>query len=399
MKIALLSYEYPPDTGFGGIGTYTWHQARALAKLGHEVHVIAGSLDGTPLKAVFGYGVTVWRANGHGGVLRAVRHLDTIGLHWTRNRLENALNMRSAVRELDRRIGFDVIESPECGADSLFVSRVSDAPVIVRFQSPAELIMPFYDVSRLDRLACAAAERVGIRRARGLIAGSAFVAREAARALGVRRPVTVIPNGIDLDWFDSQGQIDAARTFHIPRNRVSIFFGARMERRKGVHLFREILLGVLERVDVSFVLAGRDETGYVRSTLLPEVRQRARQGSVQYLGQVGLNEVRSCLCQTDIFFFPSLWDNCPSACLEAMAAGQALVCSDAGGISELIAHNENGLLAAAGEPGGFIDALCEMAEDGALRARLGAAARKTVEDRFTDTFVAARSVDEYRRYA
>ena len=47
MRIALLSFEYPPETGFGGIGTYTWHQARALAKLGHEVHVLAGAREAT----------------------------------------------------------------------------------------------------------------------------------------------------------------------------------------------------------------------------------------------------------------------------------------------------------------------------------------------------------------
>ncbi len=47
MRIALLSYEYPPETGFGGIGTYTRTQARALARLGHEVHVIAGATSRT----------------------------------------------------------------------------------------------------------------------------------------------------------------------------------------------------------------------------------------------------------------------------------------------------------------------------------------------------------------
>ena len=51
LKIALLSYEYPPETGFGGIGTYTWYQARALAKLGHEVHVLSGATDPTLLRS------------------------------------------------------------------------------------------------------------------------------------------------------------------------------------------------------------------------------------------------------------------------------------------------------------------------------------------------------------
>ena len=37
MRLALLSFEYPPETGFGGIGTYTWYQARALAKLGVRI--------------------------------------------------------------------------------------------------------------------------------------------------------------------------------------------------------------------------------------------------------------------------------------------------------------------------------------------------------------------------
>ena len=51
MKIGLLSYEYPPDTGFGGIGTYTWYHARALARLGHQVHVLAGAREASDPRA------------------------------------------------------------------------------------------------------------------------------------------------------------------------------------------------------------------------------------------------------------------------------------------------------------------------------------------------------------
>ena len=34
MKIALLSFEYPPETGFGGIGSYTWYQATCARQAG-----------------------------------------------------------------------------------------------------------------------------------------------------------------------------------------------------------------------------------------------------------------------------------------------------------------------------------------------------------------------------
>jgi glycosyltransferase involved in cell wall biosynthesis len=395
VKIALLSYEYPPHTGFGGIGTYTWHHARALAKLGHEVHVIAGATEHADLQSAFSHGVTVWRVNGHGPLLRTAHLIGALGLPWTRSRLEIALNARRAVRELDRRIGFDVIEGPECGADGLFASQVSDAPIIVRLQSPAQVIMPFYRVSRADTVTCSAIEAWGMRRAHHMTASSAFVASEVRRVLGEARPIPVIPNGIDLDWFDSQRSIDATTAFGLTKNKVTIFFGARMERRKGLHLFREILLGVLARHDVSIVLAGADESGYVQSTLLPELRARATWGSVTYLGALGLGEVRSCLRHADIYLFPSLWDSCPSAILEAMAASKAIIASDAGGLPELIAHGVSGLMAPADQPMRFVDALSELIESRGHRERLGTAARQTVEDRFTDELVARQSLEVY----
>src|SRR4051794_11168493 len=42
MRIGLLSYEYPPQQGLGGVGTYMFRLAGALGRDGHEVHVLAG---------------------------------------------------------------------------------------------------------------------------------------------------------------------------------------------------------------------------------------------------------------------------------------------------------------------------------------------------------------------
>ncbi len=41
MNICIVSREYPPETGWGGIGTYTYHLAQGLARRGHAVHVVA----------------------------------------------------------------------------------------------------------------------------------------------------------------------------------------------------------------------------------------------------------------------------------------------------------------------------------------------------------------------
>jgi glycogen synthase len=43
MKIAFISYEYPPDTAVGGIATYVYHAAKMMNERGHNVEVFAAS--------------------------------------------------------------------------------------------------------------------------------------------------------------------------------------------------------------------------------------------------------------------------------------------------------------------------------------------------------------------
>src|SRR5688572_7903257 len=50
MRIGLVSHEYPPQQGLGGVGTYTFRLAGALGKAGNEVHVITGPSDQPPVQ-------------------------------------------------------------------------------------------------------------------------------------------------------------------------------------------------------------------------------------------------------------------------------------------------------------------------------------------------------------
>ncbi len=397
MRIALLSYEYPPETGNGGIGTYTWYQARALAKLGHQVHVIAGATQPTRLVASEHDGVQVFRFRGDGFMMRGVQSLGLLRLWWTKNRLENALSMYHGLRSLMRRHEYDLVEMPECGAEGLLIANLLRVPAVVKFHSPARLIMPLYDVRRSDIALCSYLEQLGIRGADALTSCSRFLADEAKKKLRVQHPIHVIPNGIDLDLFDAEEPVDCRRQLGIPDHRPVIFFSGRMERRKGIHLCKDIVTSILERFDAAFVFAGQDLFNYMADTLLPFWQTRNLKGSIHYLGKLGLHEVRSWLRQTDIFLLPSLWENCPYSCLEAMAARCAIVASDQGGVPELIEHGVNGLLARTEDPTSFIHCLERFLEDRSLRERFCAAARRTVEESFTDVHIASRSIDCYRQ--
>jgi glycosyltransferase involved in cell wall biosynthesis len=169
-----------------------------------------------------------------------------------------------------------------------------------------------------------------------------------------------------------------------------------MEARKGVHLAKEIAASILERHEVSFVFAGQDLFGYLSGILMPYLESRPLRGSVHYLGKLDLAGVRACLHQCDVFLLPSLWENCPYSCLEAMAAARAIVATDQGGMPELIRHGENGLLARSGDAAAYTAAVERLLEDPAERARLGAAARRTAESTFNDVHIARRSVAFYR---
>jgi glycosyltransferase involved in cell wall biosynthesis len=397
VKIGLLSFEYPPETGFGGIGTYTWYHARALVKLGHEVHVLAGDRTANGVTRTEHDGVQVFRFRQSGRLMRSLALLGRPRLHWTQNRIENGLSMSRLLDHLRLTHSYDVLEMPECGAEGLLINQVARRNHVVRLHSPAALIMPFYDVPRADVTLCSAVERLGMRGATSYSACSNFLAREARERLGLSAPIRVIANGIDVELFDKGPQSDLRADLGLPRDRPIVLFSGRMEARKGVHLVKEVAAALLEKHEVSFVLAGQDLFGYLTGTLLPYLESRPLRGSVHYVGRLDLAGVRACLHQCDVFLLPSLWENCPYSCLEAMAAGRAIVASDQGGIPELIRHGENGLLARSGDASAHVAAVEQLLASPAERDRLGRAARRTVETFFNDVQIARQSVDFYRQ--
>ena len=397
LTIALLSFEYPPETGFGGIGTYTWHHARALTALGHTVHVLAGAREATELRSVMDDGVHVHRYWATGWLPRAFDKLGGLKMWWTRQRLQNAWSMYLGLKALHRVHRFDVIEFPECGAEGALVSRLLRIPGVVRLHSPSQLIMGAYDVREADITWCSRIERLGLNGGTAITSCSQFLADEVRERMHVRRPMQVITNGLDLEWFDAtSARVDVHAKYGMPRRPLTIVFTGRMERRKGIHLMPEIAASILERFDVTLVLAGADLFGYVADTLLPALADRPLKGSIHWLGALPLPDLRAVVNAADIFLLPSIWENCPYSCLEAMAAGKAIVCANQGGMPELIEHGVNGLLAANEDAQAFVAQLERFIADTELRQRLGQAARERMVAAHAHTHVARQSMDVYR---
>src|SRR5262249_20388879 len=76
---------------------------------------------------------------------------------------------------------------------------------------------------------------------------------------------------------------------------------------------------------------------------------------------------------------PSLWDNSPNTVYEAMAAGRAVVASRVGGIPELVADGETGLLVPPGDAEQLAAAIVRLLADAGLRQAMGRAGRARIQ--------------------
>ncbi len=127
------------------------------------------------------------------------------------------------------------------------------------------------------------------------------------------------------------------------------------------------------------VLAG---DGADRARLERLARELGVAQRVRFAGHV--EDIEAVYRALDVFVFPSLAEPLGSSLLAAMAHALPVVASGSGAVPEIVREGENGLLAPAGDPAAFAAAVSRLLEDPALARTLGEAARKTVEERFSD---------------
>ena len=108
-------------------------------------------------------------------------------------------------------------------------------------------------------------------------------------------------------------------------------------------------------------------------------REAARLGVASAVSFVGFQQdIRSELEGADLVFLFSWYEGFGMAAAEAMAAGRAVVMSDVGIAGELLVHEVSGIVVGPGDEVAAGNALIKLAQDRALRERLGEEARKSI---------------------
>ena len=102
---------------------------------------------------------------------------------------------------------------------------------------------------------------------------------------------------------------------------------------------------------------------------------------VTYAGALPPEGLPAFYAAADALVWPAVNEAYGMAVLEAQAAGLPVVAGRVRGVADVVRSGETGLLTPAGDDGAFADAVSRLLADHGLRARLGAAAAKTVEAR------------------
>jgi glycosyltransferase involved in cell wall biosynthesis len=214
------------------------------------------------------------------------------------------------------------------------------------------------------------------------------VTSETARflsGLGLR-DVRVIPNCIDV--------LESPTRMSLSHPRRWLYVGWLLP----VKGLLEILQALQAFPDASLTLVGPfvDQNAQPSRDLFEETcRRLGVRDRVHVLPEMTSEQVRPLYREHDLFVFPTHREGFPNVLLEAMEAGLPIVASRVGGIPDMIEDGEEGLLVQAGNAIDLENAIRRLDHDRTLAARMGAAARKRVLERYAVNQVAE---DWYRLY-
>lgn len=196
--------------------------------------------------------------------------------------------------------------------------------------------------------------RRALRRGRVLAATPA-----AAAAIGT---ASIVPFGVDADVF----------TAAPPPAGAPVLFVGRLDRRKGI---RELVEAVARVPEARLVVAGE---GPERPWVEARVRALALGDRVELRGAVPAREVPALLRRAALLCAPSHGEPYGMSVLEAMAAGRAVVATDAGGPRFLVGDG-GGALVPVGDVEALARALRSLLRDPPRLARIGMQNRERVE--------------------
>ena len=341
MRIGFATPEYVTENYFsGGLANYVHRVAKALVSLGHEVHVITLSdIDQAEFEH---HGVRVHRVT-VGKLHKWLNRLTRYRVSSTTKWLDFSFQAYRKLKQLHEQKPFDILQFPNSRACGLFSKLLLRVPQVTRISCYRPVWNEQAGMKRnLDAKATEWLEWLQLRLSQNTYAPSYTLQKMLAQEAQISN-VKVIRTPFYLETEDWDSSIyDAC----LKDKKYLLFFG-RFQLHKGFHILAQALPQVLEKhSDCHAAFVGLDAP----SSLAPSMKEYAHSLCGQhaerliFIGQTPHKQLYPIIAGAKLVVLPSLIDNLPNACLEAMALGKAVVGTIGASFDELITDGETGFL-------------------------------------------------------
>ncbi|HZD79439.1 MAG TPA: glycosyltransferase family 4 protein [Actinomycetota bacterium] len=380
----MLTWEFPPRI-VGGLSTHVAGLSRALAAMGHRIHVLTVGQPEAPTEA--------WVDGVH--VLRVPSPLpptEPAGLiPWV---VRFNTDLLDPGVDLLGTEGFDLIHAHDwlVAPAAIGLSGLCRRPLVAtihateRGRHQGYLPGPENEViHRIERWLVEGADR--------LIACSRFMAGQLWREFDTSSlKVDVIPNGTVVPHAPRR-PVHGYGARRSPEERLILFVG-RLEFEKGVQTLLEALPAVHAQVPVRLLIAG---TGTYEPCLRDRVRCSELSERVHFLGFCPQEQLHVVRAAADLCVVPSLYEPYGMAAVEAMAAGVPCIAAHTGGLAEVISPGRTGLLFRPGDPATLAAQMIRVLSQPDLARTLAEGGRREAATRFGWGSVARATIAAYGR--
>lgn len=376
LRIAFATPEYVTEKYFdGGLANYLHRVAKALAGMGHDIHVLTLSeIDKAEFKHA---GVTVHRIT-NSKWWPQLNRLTRYRLATTPLFLDLSVKVYRKLKWLNSQQPLHLVQFPNYSCCGLVSICCLSVPHVLRASSYQPAWNDAAGVKRkLNSRMVERLEGLQFRLSRYIYAPSytlqQMLAKEARlpHVRVIRTPFYVETRDWDNSVYDR----------FLKGKKYLLFFG-RFQLHKGFHTLAQALPRVLEQYpDAYAALVGRD----MESSLAPSMADyaRAQCGSsaerLVLLEKLPHRQLYPVIAGAHLVVLPSLIDNFPNACLEAMGLGKVVIGTAGTSFDELISEGATGFLVSPNNP----EALAEKIISAWIHPKLeeiGAAARQKISE-------------------
>lgn len=395
MRIALVSFEFPPAVAIGGIGTYAWEASTMLARGGHDVEVFSAGKPGPEPAEEFGI---------------KVHRFDSPDRDAFRDTIVPTFSARHQASP------FDVLESPELGMEGQSIAlKFPSLPRVVKLHTPACLLgqigweEPTLKEKLRFTLGCLKKGKLAFLKRPSFDSESDPECLWTRTAHEIAAPSSAIGNRLAADW-----SLDPERISYFPlpltpsdellnlqpaTEARTIGFLGRLEPRKGVLEIARAIPAILARAPhVRFRFIG-PTWNYKQTDMETWIRQSIPSclHAIDFVGSITKDQLAAEFQKCDLMLFPSRWESFGLVCPESMSAGRAVIGSSSGGMAEIIVDGESGILVPHKNPLAITNAVLDLVNRPDRVSSLATKGRQRVLDFLSHSAVLPRQIASYER--